>query len=53
MHRAIAEKVWRNPASLGAAGENILRWRRQGVDVTAFAEWEAILERGVRETSAC
>jgi hypothetical protein len=50
MHRAIAEKVRKNPRLLEAAGENILRWRRQGVDVTAFAEWEAILERGVEET---
>lgn len=50
MHRAIAEKVRKNPRLLEAAGENIRRWRRQGVDVTAFAEWEAILERGVGET---
>lgn len=50
MHRAIAGKVRKNPRLLEAAGENIRRWRRQGVDVTAFAEWEAILERGVEET---
>lgn len=50
MHRAIAEKVRKNPRLLEAAGENIRRWRRQGVDVTAFAEWEAILDRGVEET---
>jgi len=50
MHGAIAEKVRKNPRLLEAAGENIRRWRRQGVDVTAFAEWEAILERGVGET---
>jgi hypothetical protein len=50
MHRVIAEEVRKNPRLLEAAGENIRRWRRQGVDVTAFAEWEAILERGVAET---
>ena len=50
MHGAIAEKLRKNPRLLEAAGENIRRWRRQGVDVTAFAEWEAILERGVGET---
>jgi len=50
MHRAIAEKLRKNPRLLEAAGENIRRWRRQGVDVTAFAEWEAILGRGVAET---
>ena len=50
MHRVIAEKLRNNPGLLEAAGENIRRWRRQGVDVTAFAEWEAILGRGVAET---
>jgi len=50
MHRAIAEKLRNNPGLLEAAGENIRRWRRQGVDVSAFAEWEAILGRGVEET---
>jgi len=50
MHRAIAEKLRKNPRLLAVAGENIRRWRRQGVDVTAFSEWEAILERGVEET---
>jgi len=51
MHGAIAEKLRKNPRLLKAARENIRRWRRQGVDVTAFAEWEAILERGVEETA--
>lgn len=50
MHRAIAEKVRKHPRLLEAAVENIRRWRRRGVDVAAFAEWEAILERGVEET---
>jgi hypothetical protein len=50
MHRAIAEKLRKNPRLLEAAGENIRRWRRLGVDVSAFAEWEAVLERGVEET---
>lgn len=50
MHRAIAEKLRNNPGLLEAAAENIRRWRRQGVDVSAFAEWEAILGRGVEET---
>ncbi len=50
MHRAIAGKLRKNPRLLDAARENIRRWRRRGVDVTAFAEWEAILERGVAET---
>jgi len=50
MHRVIAEKLRNNPGLLETAGENIRRWRRQGVDVTAFAEWEAILGRGVAET---
>lgn len=50
MHREIAERVRRNPRLLDVARQNIRRWRRQGVDVSAFAEWEAILERGVEET---
>ncbi len=50
MHRAIAEKLRKNPRLLEAAGENIRRWRRMGVVVSAFAEWEAVLERGVEET---
>lgn len=50
MHRAIAEKLRGRPALLDAARENIRRWRRQGVDVAAFAEWEAILDRGLEET---
>ncbi|MBF8258660.1 MAG: uncharacterized protein HW377_1034 [Actinobacteria bacterium] len=50
MHRAISDKVRRNPRLLDAARENIRRWRRQGVDVAAFAEWEAILSRGIEET---
>lgn len=50
MHRAIAEKVRGNPRLLDAARENIRRWRRRGVDVSAFAEWEAILDRGIEET---
>ena len=50
MHRAISDKVRRNPRLLDAARENIRRWRRQGVDVAAFAEWEAILSRGMEET---
>jgi hypothetical protein len=49
MHRAISDKVRRNPRLLDAARENIRRWRRQGVDVAAFAEWEAILDRGLAE----
>jgi hypothetical protein len=49
IHRAIAEKLRKNPRLLEAAGENIRRWRRQGVDVSAFAEWEAILCGGVEE----
>ncbi|MCL5966456.1 MAG: ribbon-helix-helix domain-containing protein [Deltaproteobacteria bacterium] len=50
MHRAIADKVRRNPRLLDAARDNIRRWRRLGVDVSAFAEWEAILDRGLAET---
>lgn len=50
MHRAISDKVRRNPRLLDAARENIRRWRRRGVDVSAFAEWEAILDRGLAET---
>lgn len=50
MHLAIAEKVRRNPRLLDVARENIRRWRRRGVDVSAFAEWEAILDRGIAET---
>ena len=49
MHRAISDKIRRNPRLLDAARENIRRWRRQGVDVAAFAEWEAILDRGLAE----
>jgi len=50
MHLAIADKVRRNPRLLDAARENIRRWRRQGVDASAFAEWEAIFDRGLAET---
>ncbi len=50
MHRAISDKVRRNPRLLDMARENIRRWRRQGVDASAFAEWEAIFDRGIEET---
>jgi hypothetical protein len=50
MHRAIAEKLRKDPRILGRAKENIQRWRRQGVDVHAFREWEAILAGGIEET---
>jgi len=50
MHRAIAEKIRIRPGLADAARENIRRWRRRGVDVSAFAEWEAILDRGIEET---
>jgi len=50
MHRAIAEKIRNRPGLLDAARENIRRWRRRGVDVSAFDEWEAILDRGIEET---
>jgi Arc/MetJ-type ribon-helix-helix transcriptional regulator len=50
MHRAIAEKVRSRPRLLETARDNIRRWRRRGVDVSAFAEWEAILDRGLAET---
>lgn len=50
MHRAIAEKLRNDPGLLEKAKENIRRWRRQGVDVQAFREWESVLAGGIGET---
>lgn len=49
MHRAVAEKLRKDPRLLEKARSNIRRWRRQGVDVRAFKEWEAILDKGIDE----
>lgn len=49
MHRAIAEKLRNDPGLLENAKKNIRRWRRQGVDVQAFQEWEAILTGGIED----
>lgn len=50
MHRAIAEKLRNDPGIIEKAKENIRRWRRQGIDVQAFREWESVLAGGIGET---
>lgn len=47
MHRIIAEKLIQNPELLQKAKDNIKRWRLQGVEVSAFREWENIIDNGL------
>ncbi|RZD13863.1 MAG: hypothetical protein EVJ47_08770 [Candidatus Acidulodesulfobacterium ferriphilum] len=47
MHRVIAEKLMQNPELLQKAKDNIKRWRMQGVEVSAFKEWENIIDSGL------
>ena len=47
MHKVIAEKLMQNPKLLQRAKDNIKRWRRQGVEVSAFTEWENIIDGGL------
>ncbi|MHB1681044.1 MAG: hypothetical protein ACYCTB_11160 [bacterium] len=52
MHKVIAEKLLQNPELLQKAKENIKRWRSQGVKVSAFKEWEDIIDSGLENTVA-
>ena len=47
MHRVIAKKLMQNPELLQKAKDNIKRWRMQGVEVSAFKEWENIIDSGL------
>ena len=47
MHRVIAEKLMQNSELLQKAKDNIKRWRMHGVEVSAFKEWENIIDSGL------
>jgi len=52
LHGVIAEKLLQNPDLLQKGKENIKRWRAQGVEVSAFKEWEDIIDKGIEYTVA-
>jgi len=52
LHKVIAEKLLQNPDLLQKGKENIKRWRSQGVESSAFKEWEDIIDKGIKDTVA-
>lgn len=50
MHKVIAIKLLQNPALLKKAKDNIERWRTQGVNVSAFKDWNNIINSGLNNT---
>jgi hypothetical protein len=53
LHRRVAEKILADPALLGTARANVLRWQAaSATPLPALSEWESILDEPVEEVAA-